>query len=173
MATAKGLKNEQAKSRSLQAIEAGKAVPYEVWALGDWSWMVLKQYQAPDKAAKNEYARAFTACATPMTYGQWELGDAYWSPKYGPTNGGTLHGMGAFCIWRDPSLTPTEFDPRVRGDDGRLRELGLAHLIQVRDAARATEDDDETPSDDKEEFDRAMSGFLLRARAAEHRRLGY
>ncbi len=47
---------------------------YEVWALGDWEWRVLKKYQAEDT---KEYARWFCAVKSPFTYGGYELGDVY------------------------------------------------------------------------------------------------
>ena len=40
-------------------------------------WKILKTYQKKDNEDKNEYARWFTACKSPMTYDRWEYGDAY------------------------------------------------------------------------------------------------
>jgi len=51
--------------------------PYATYKLGDWEWRVLKTYQRKDKEDTNQYARWFTACRSPMTYGSWEYGDAY------------------------------------------------------------------------------------------------
>mgnify|MGYP006122004865 FL=1 len=40
-------------------------------------WKILKTYQKKDNEDKNKYARWFTACKSPMTYDNWEYGDAY------------------------------------------------------------------------------------------------
>ena len=42
-----------------------------------FEWKILKTYQKKDNEDKNEYARWFTACKSPMTYDRWEYGDAY------------------------------------------------------------------------------------------------
>ena len=42
-----------------------------------FEWKVLKTYQVKDNEDKNQYARWFTACKSPMTYDSWEYGDAY------------------------------------------------------------------------------------------------
>ena len=42
-----------------------------------FEWKILKTYQKKDNEDKNEYARWFTACKSPMTYDNWEYGDAY------------------------------------------------------------------------------------------------
>jgi len=42
-----------------------------------FEWKILKTYQKKDNEDKNEYARWFTACKSPMTYDSWEYGDAY------------------------------------------------------------------------------------------------
>ena len=45
---------------------------------GMWiEWKILKTYQKKTNEDKNEYARWFTACKSPMTYDNWEYGDAY------------------------------------------------------------------------------------------------
>lgn len=68
------MKNECAKSRKTDN-------PYEVWegygGMTGWTWHVLKKYQTPENEEKNEYARWFCAVKSPMTYGEWELGDTY------------------------------------------------------------------------------------------------
>lgn len=129
MAKVNGAKavNEMAKSRSWSDIQAGKAKPYEVWTNGQgWTWVVLKAYQAPDKEAKNDYARRFCAVGSPMTQGSYDLGDTYFSPTDGPQDGG------AVCVWRDATLTTGEHSPRVH-TGGRVREalasVGLAWLL--------------------------------------------
>jgi hypothetical protein len=50
--------------------------PYEIWEAGDWRWLVLKKYQAPEKEATNEYARWFCQVVTPICP-EGELGDVY------------------------------------------------------------------------------------------------
>lgn len=42
-----------------------------------FEWKILKTYQTKTNEDKNEYARWFTACKSPMTYDKWEYGDAY------------------------------------------------------------------------------------------------
>ena len=42
-----------------------------------FEWKILKTYQVKSNEDKNEYARWFTACKSPMTYDSWEYGDAY------------------------------------------------------------------------------------------------
>ena len=42
-----------------------------------FEWKILKTYQKKDNEDKNQYARWFTACKSPMTYDSWEYGDAY------------------------------------------------------------------------------------------------
>ena len=66
------MKNERGKTRKIDN-------PYSVWMSpdGQWIWAILKHYQAPDNEQKNPYARVFTACKSPNTYGTWEYGDAY------------------------------------------------------------------------------------------------
>lgn len=54
-----------------------KENPYEVWQAGDWTWLVLKKWQTPEKEKGNPYARWFCAVQSPMTYGDWDLGDTY------------------------------------------------------------------------------------------------
>lgn len=53
--------------------------PYEIWVSydGTWEWRVLKKYQKPSLEAKNQYARWFCAVRTPMTYGDYDMGDVY------------------------------------------------------------------------------------------------
>jgi len=42
-----------------------------------FEWKILKTYQKKENEDKNQYARWFTACKSPMTYDSWEYGDAY------------------------------------------------------------------------------------------------
>ena len=42
-----------------------------------FEWKILKTYQVKNNEDKNQYARWFTACKSPMTYDRWEYGDAY------------------------------------------------------------------------------------------------
>tara|TARA_R100000781_G_scaffold44961_1_gene30518 strand:+ start:214 stop:495 length:282 start_codon:yes stop_codon:yes gene_type:complete len=42
-----------------------------------FEWKILKTYQKKDNEDKNQYARWFTACKSPMTHDRWEYGDAY------------------------------------------------------------------------------------------------
>ena len=50
--------------------------PYEVWKSldGTWTWNVLKKWQVDDD---KPYARWFCGVKSPMTYGEYELGDVY------------------------------------------------------------------------------------------------
>ena len=63
-------KNECGKTRP-------KENPYEIWSNGVWEWRVLKKYQSEEKEKANPYARWFCAVKSPMTYGDYELGDVY------------------------------------------------------------------------------------------------
>lgn len=63
-------KNECAKTVTVENA-------YETWVAGDYVWKVLKKYQSPENEAKNPYARWFTACKSPNTFGMWEYGDEY------------------------------------------------------------------------------------------------
>ena len=42
-----------------------------------FEWQILKTYQVKGNEDKNNNARWFTACKSPMTHGSWEYGDAY------------------------------------------------------------------------------------------------
>tara|TARA_E500000081_G_scaffold120916_1_gene125625 strand:- start:251 stop:676 length:426 start_codon:yes stop_codon:yes gene_type:complete len=42
-----------------------------------FEWKILKTYQKKENEDKNQYARWFTACKSPMTYDDWEYGDGY------------------------------------------------------------------------------------------------
>ena len=42
-----------------------------------FEWKILKTYQVINNEDKNQYARWFTACKSPMTYDRWEYGAAY------------------------------------------------------------------------------------------------
>jgi hypothetical protein len=48
--------------------------PYEVWVAGDWTWNVLKKWQADDNKPN---ARWFCQVITPMTGPLGDLGDVY------------------------------------------------------------------------------------------------
>ena len=48
--------------------------PYEVWVAGDWTWYVLKKWQADDD---KPYARWFCKVVTPMTGPSGDFGDVY------------------------------------------------------------------------------------------------
>lgn len=47
---------------------------YEVWQAGDWTWYVLKKWQADDDKPG---ARWFCEVVTPMTYPGSDIGDVY------------------------------------------------------------------------------------------------
>lgn len=61
------MKNKCAKTRPADD-------PYEVWQYGDWTWYVLKKWQADDD---KPYARWFCKVVTPMTGPSGDLGDVY------------------------------------------------------------------------------------------------
>ena len=42
-----------------------------------FEWKILKTYKTKKNEDKDQYARWFTACKSPMTYDSWEYGDAY------------------------------------------------------------------------------------------------
>jgi len=42
-----------------------------------FEWKILKTYQVKGNEDKNNNARWFTACKSPMTHDNWEYGDAY------------------------------------------------------------------------------------------------
>lgn len=48
--------------------------PYEVWVYGDWTWKVLKKYQADDH---KPFAKWLVAAQSPGTFGGWDMGDNY------------------------------------------------------------------------------------------------
>lgn len=48
--------------------------PYEVWVAGDWTWKVLKKYQADDT---KPFARWFCLVVTPFTTASGDMGDVY------------------------------------------------------------------------------------------------
>jgi hypothetical protein len=62
-----GKKNECGKTRKV-------GDPYEVWVAGEWTWNVLKKWQADDN---KPYARWFCQVVTPMTGSSGDLGDVY------------------------------------------------------------------------------------------------
>ena len=51
--------------------------PYAIYQRGDWTWHVLKTYKHPEKEAGDMYARWFVAAKSPMTYGDFDMGDTY------------------------------------------------------------------------------------------------
>ena len=61
--------------------------PYMTYEGRGFEWRVLKRYQKPANEAKNEFARWLVAARSPMTYGEWEIGDTYISDirKYAET----------------------------------------------------------------------------------------
>tara|TARA_R110002020_G_scaffold461740_3_gene680780 strand:- start:844 stop:1131 length:288 start_codon:yes stop_codon:yes gene_type:complete len=42
-----------------------------------FEWKILKTYKTKENEDKDQYARWFTACKSPMTKGSWEYGDVY------------------------------------------------------------------------------------------------
>ena len=42
-----------------------------------FEWKILKTYKTKKNEDKDQYARWFTACKSPMTYDSWEYGDVY------------------------------------------------------------------------------------------------
>jgi len=56
---------------------------YATYRAGSFEWKILKTYQVKENEDKNQYARWFTACKSPMTYDSWEYGDAYISDIMG------------------------------------------------------------------------------------------
>ena len=64
-----------AKNECAKTVDKDHA--YEVWQAGDWTWYVLKKYQAPEKEASNQYARWFCLVVTPMTGPRGDMGDTY------------------------------------------------------------------------------------------------
>ena len=50
---------------------------YATYRAGDMEWRVLKTYKKPANEASDPYARWYVAAKSPMTYGSWEMGDAY------------------------------------------------------------------------------------------------
>ena len=51
--------------------------PYVTLKDGDWTYMVLKAYQAPEKERDNRYARAMVLVVTPYTGSGGDMGDTY------------------------------------------------------------------------------------------------
>ena len=54
-----------------------KETAYAVYQSGDWTWYVLKTYQAPAKAALNPFARALCLVVTPDTGERGHMADVY------------------------------------------------------------------------------------------------
>ena len=54
--------------------------PYEIWVAGDWTWKVLKKYQADDT---KPFARWFCVVESPFTHGIPDMGDVYASEVMG------------------------------------------------------------------------------------------
>ena len=42
-----------------------------------FEWKIIKTYKKKENEDKNQYARWYTACKSPMTHDSWEYGDAY------------------------------------------------------------------------------------------------
>ena len=66
-------KNPCSKSRKVDN-------PYETYTspfMPNWEWRVLKKYKSPSNEAKDPYSRWYCAVRSPMTWGEWELGDTY------------------------------------------------------------------------------------------------
>lgn len=61
-------------SKNLCGKTVDKDHAYEVWAAGDWTWYVLKKWQADDD---KPYARWFCLVITPMTGSSGDMGDCY------------------------------------------------------------------------------------------------
>jgi len=70
------MKNKFGKSKDIDNAYATYLVVNESNGMY-FEWKILKTYQNKDNENKNEYARWFTACKSPMTYDSWEYGDAY------------------------------------------------------------------------------------------------
>ena len=52
--------------------------PYAVFTNPQgWEWRVLRTYKGRAGEDKDAYARWFVAARSPLTYGDWELGDTY------------------------------------------------------------------------------------------------
>lgn len=116
--------------------------PYEVWQLDNWTWAVLKAYQAPDKEATNPYGRRFCAVASPHTFGGYDMGDVYFHPVHGPAD------HRAICVYRDPALdaidVAAKFLPHVQPsrislDDSTDALCLTATLRQVYQYSRGIE----------------------------------
>lgn len=50
---------------------------HAVYRQGTWTWYVLKTYQTPENAAKNNNATAFCLVVTPYTGPHGDMGDTY------------------------------------------------------------------------------------------------
>jgi hypothetical protein len=62
------------KAKNLCAKTVKRENAYEVWQAGDWTWYVLKKWQADDD---KPYARWFCNVVTPMVGPEGETGDVY------------------------------------------------------------------------------------------------
>jgi len=62
------------KPKNLCAKTVKRENAYEVWRAGDWTWYVLKKWQANDDAPN---ARWFCNVVTPMVGPDGETGDVY------------------------------------------------------------------------------------------------
>lgn len=63
--------------------------PYAIYKHGDWEYRILKLYQAPANAAKNQDAYALCAVKSELTFGTFELGDTYLNDIRGVLVSGT------------------------------------------------------------------------------------
>ena len=68
------MKNKFGKSKDIDNAYATYRVVNEDNGMY-FEWKILKTYQKKDNEDKNQYARWFTACKSPMTYDNWEYGD--------------------------------------------------------------------------------------------------
>ena len=64
-------------SKNLKGKTRPASNPYETYVSGDWTWKVLKHYQAPEAEYANPYARVFCLVVTPMTGELGDMGDTY------------------------------------------------------------------------------------------------
>ena len=51
--------------------------PYMITRSGDWEWRVIKAYKSRVSELADPYARWLVAVKSPMTYGSYDIGDAY------------------------------------------------------------------------------------------------
>jgi len=61
------MKNLMGKTRTIDN-------PYETYTANNWTWKVLKKYQADDN---KPFARWLCAVSSPYTHGGYDMGDVY------------------------------------------------------------------------------------------------